>query len=282
MNIKKIDGLRQYFELLIITLVTLSPFFINFNDLIYNKWKLIGESQKAAFSIREIFISFLLQTNKPITSVLFFIIAIFVSSKLNKDIILNSGNQYHRHSYLYYWLCSHILRIKSCSLIRIPIYMQFLLINRDTFTNYDFGESELYKEIEEELIETKKINITNENYTKWINVVISDTYQIEDGILPSSVLSNSTIIIQRKNNEVDKTRVYSHPLITTVRNCINTIGGKHSLNIFATTNAKNTYYLVNNVFKAAGRDNIEQLRVYSQPYGEKNVWKFEDKGIKIF
>ena len=74
--------------------------------------------------------------NFVIAALLFLLILFkFVRAK-NKEKTFNKGSQYHNHSYSWYWFCSKILGYSKCSLIRVPIYMQFKLAINDVFDDY--------------------------------------------------------------------------------------------------------------------------------------------------
>ena len=53
------------------------------------------------------------------------------------------------------------------------------------------------------------------------------------------------------------------------------------INLFATTNVKNTYYITKSVFKKANRNTIEGLNVFQAEKKNENDWIFSEKIHKI-
>ncbi len=198
----------------------------------------------------------------------------------NKEIMINTGNIYHEHCYAWYWFCSKILGYYKCSLVRVPISMQFKLIIRDTFNQYVYGLDSEYKEVIEDPIRIDK-TITDKS-DSCINIVLADTYPLDKNLLPESTKNISTIYIQRENNKTDSVRCYSKDFIETVLNTVRHLPNNiHIVNLYPATNPKHNYYIVQGVFKMADRSNINRLVIY--PQKRKNEkWNFSDKGVKIY
>ena len=156
--------------------------------------------------------------------------------------------------------------------------MQIKLVINDTFPEYYFGDDKTYEEEPKDvnLIEIDKSNWTDET-PKVINIFISDTYYIEADIIPHCYLNTPTLHFIRKNNNNNTNRVYSPILIEQLNNELNKINGPYTINLFATTNPKNLYYITKNIFQKADRSNIQQIKVFPQSKGTDNNWKFDDK-----
>lgn len=95
---------------------------------------------------------------------------------------MNRMRVYHDYSYTWYWVCAKILGITSCDLVLVPIYMQFKLVIRATFSEYPLDGTE-YPVAENE--SESKVSELNHKKTKGeINLVLEDTYIIEERQLP--------------------------------------------------------------------------------------------------
>ena len=208
------------------------------------------------------------------------ILLYFFLIKKNSNEIINNGNRYHNHPYFYYWICSHLLGYKKCSLILVPIYMQIKLVINDTFKEFDYGPDELYINNNDISFSVTKINFEYLDSAVQVNIVISDTYNIKEISLPHTYLSNPTIKIDRDYYVDANSRIYSPKLIQIISNEILSIPGKQ-INLFATTNAKNTYYITKIIFKKANRNSIEELNVFQAEKKNENDWIFNEKAHKI-
>lgn len=198
----------------------------------------------------------------------------------NKEVLINTGNLYHDHFYLWYWFCSKILGYRKCNLVRVPVAMQFKLIIRDTFAQYDWGLDSEYKEIQTETISIYKTVIEQTNNA--VNLVLSDTYPLTNKLMPESTKDLPTIFVQRENNKKDVARCYSNEFIETVLNTVRHLPSNiHIVHLYPATNPKHNYYIAQGVFKMAGRSNIIGLLVYPQK-GKNGKWDFSEKGIKIY
>lgn len=221
---------------------------------------------------------FLMRGGNGLITLVFLIILLKIFHKYNGDKILNKGKLYHDHCYIGYILCSKVLGYKKCSLIRVPIAMQFKLIINDTFDEYFYGETDDYKSTKCENITIKGIK---DAYTSTINLVLSDTYPIKKEMLPENVRNLSTIYISR-DNEGNSVRAFSSAFCEQIRNIVSNLPDEvYKINLYSTLNAKHCYWIARNVFKQGGRSNIKSLIVFPQSH-KYGLWNFSEKGVTIF
>lgn len=217
-------------------------------------------------------------------SIVLVLFGVIAAHKINAGRILNRGNHFHRHTMLWYWICSKVLGYNKCKLMLVPIYSQFKLVLADTFAEYDYGADDYYEVVGEEevALNTKPAREDTDCSTpQTVNIVISDTYPLTEKLLPPSCLKHETITLQRKTNEQTKARCYSPTLVKAVVDTVRTLPNGCRVNVFPTTNPKNTYMIVYKAFKTGGRDNIGSLYVYKQPNNE-SYWHFAEKGVRIY
>lgn len=128
-----------------------------------------------------------------IVGLAFFLTALIKFRKSNSEKIFNSINFYQNYSYFWYWVCGKILGFKKCNLVRVPIFMQFKLVTRQTFENYLVGDN--YGNKKEKI----KIITNTSNKASTINLILSDTYPIELSQLPKGEECLDIIWICREN-----------------------------------------------------------------------------------
>lgn len=200
--------------------------------------------------------------------------------KFNADLVMNKGNRYHCSCYCWYWFCSHILGIKKCNLILVPIYLQFKLVINDVFEEYPFDEKK-FPTLSQDTVTVEELvpAATGVNDSE-INLVLEDTYPIEINQIPERKRNLFTIKISRNRPDNIGQRYYSTQFIETVQSIVRHLPDSVTVNIFATTNPVNTRYIAQNTFQLANRGNIECLYVYQQSsVGNRN---FESRGHKIY
>lgn len=272
-----IDGVFQYIKLLLLPISFFIPILFDFKTKIED---LVDTSKTTILEIKSIFLLFAIKSGNVLIGLTLFIIVLFIFRKYHAEQKLNMGNHYHNHTYVYYWMCSNILGYKTCSLILVPVFMQIKLILKDTFSNFYYGEDSVYAEDTENRISITKKNFENKE-NELINIVISDTYLIEEERLPHLYNSNPTIFIIREKINDSKTRVFSKALIDEINNQICSLQGEVKINLFATMNPKNTYYMTKLLFKKANRTNITRLTVFTQSRGVANDWTFDECGKRV-
>lgn len=198
--------------------------------------------------------------------------------KSNSKRILNMGSLYHNHCYVGYWFCAKILGYKKCSLVRVPIAMQFILVINDTFWEYDYGRDDDYRESEDEDI---IVISPDDGYTSTVNIVLSDTYPVTKEMLPTSTINLSTIWVLR-DNEKSYVRRYSKKFCEIIQNTVRQLPNNvFGVNLYPTINPKHSVWIARNVFKLGGRANIKTLTIYPQ-LNKNGNWNFSEKGIKIY
>lgn len=201
-----------------------------------------------------------------------------VLRRCNYKKLLNTGELYHDHCYAGYWFCSKVLGYNKCSLVRVPIAMQFKLVIRDTFAEYDYGQDNDYRDIDNEDIE---ITCPSTGYTSTVNLVLADTYPVTQSMLPACTSSLSTIWIQRDNKK-DSVRCFSKKFHESVQNTVRQLPNNVcGINLYPTLNPKHSYWIARNVFKMGGRSNIGTLKIYSQS-NKNGSWDYSEIGTDIF
>lgn len=287
------DGFEQYIEFAILVGAFLVPFRFNVQANV--------EFDKPSMDVKELLIYYALKHGNVYIGIALVVLIIILFHRINKDRTMNRGNLYHVHTMFWYSLCSWILGYKTCSLVRVPIATQFKLVLKDTFQHYDYGSDDAYTKAEKDKIiiqrcvkddkGTKAFKIIDQTADtvaqgvddEVINIAISDTYPIKEDMLPDSCYnSHPTFVIQRESNIKTRVRCYSPNLIHTVNDFVRNLPGVAEIHIYPTTNPKNTFRIVEDVFKTAGRDNIQKLYVHTQPNSSKGDWKFSDKTKRIY
>ena len=212
---------------------------------------------------------------KPVASVILFFAVLIRIRKFNQGFVMNRKRVYHDYCYAWYWFCAKILGIKSCDLVLVPIFMQFKLIIRATFSEYPLDETEY--PVEEKEITISELN--HENLDEEINLVLEDTYIIEERQIPKSKQKYRTIKISR-NNGADHSRHFSQKYIEGIINCVRGLRENASINVYATTNPLNTKHIAERAFGLGERGNIKHLYVFQQTKDGRR--RFEEKGKIIF
>ena len=195
----------------------------------------------------------------------------------NKDFLMNRGNTYHQYPYVWYWFCANILGIRKCNLVRVPIFMQFILVIRGTFANYPLEEM-AYPIIENESNPSIDVIHTTADGQE-INLILEDTYVIDSQQIPKLKQGLKTIKISR-NDGIHKGRHFSQKFIDAVIDTVRNLEQNTIVNIYATTNPMNTKHIASRAFALADRGNIQHLYVFQQQSSGNR--SFENKGYKIF
>lgn len=202
------------------------------------------------------------------------LLAIFVLFKFirakNKEKTFNKGPQYHNHSYSWYWFCSKILGYSKCSLIRVPIYMQFKLVINEVFDDYVSEELDLDCEDTDAIIEYSEFSTDTE--AREFNIILEDTYSINSEQLPDNKINLPCIKISRYKNEFEGVRKFNSKFVDAVAIEINKLPVGSVLNIFSTINPKHCLAIAKQVFSKGNRGNIEMIHVFQQ----------ESKGNRVF
>lgn len=220
---------------------------------------------------------FLLKAGNWAIGLLFMLFILSKIRKYNKEKMFNTQNVYHDYPYLWYWFCAKILGYEKCNLKLVPIFAQFRLALNDTFPEYDVGAEDDYTVLEDEHIDIKKKNYGQ--VSKEINLVLADTYPIDDRQIPIGKRNLTTIAIERRRP--DLSRYYSPKFVAKIVDEVRNLPiNVKDINVYATTNPKHTLKISRNAFKLAERGNVEKLVVFQQE--RKGNRKFMKKGKTIY
>ena len=193
--------------------------------------------------------------------------------KFNSKREFFNGDIYGDIPICFYYIAK-ILGYKKISLIRKPYDIQFKILRRDLF---EIVEDNIEKD-ENVNVEIDKSNFKYSNNMRECNLIIADTYQINKNQIPENKRSLDAIWIKREKSVI-ATRVYSPKLINSVSESVallQKIGAK--INLFLTTNTKNTERIIKDVFMKGDRS-IYNIEIFLQN-SDKNR-SFKDKGIKV-
>lgn len=213
---------------------------------------------------------------KPIASLVLFVAILIIFRKLNAEYVMNRRFIYHDYSYAWYWFCSKVLGIKKCNLILVPIHMQFKLAIRGTFDDYPLQDDDYPLLENESECSISKVHKDRNNRT--INLILEDTFSIEDQQVDKQNRDIFTIKVSR--NDGSNSRHFSQRFIDATINALKEYKQISILNVYATTNPKNTLHIARRVFGSVERGNVGHLYVFQQNKDE--IRSFERKGHKIF
>ena len=272
-NIKKfiLDSRRELIQILSLIVCFIFPTIVNLAGIIKT---LFGDANPTIENAKYYYL--MISGNWTMGALIALYFLLHIIRKSNKEKIFNHGNIYHNKPYGWYWFCSKILGYEKCNLILVPIYTQYKLILRDTFEEYPFEES-MFPQKECEIIVEEEKNKTK-NFSEDINLIIQDTYPISNDQIPPSLKSNNTILVKREILKFGE-RIYSKELVDQVIEQIRRLSDGITLNIFSTTNPKNTFEIVKKAIYLAERGNIKHVYVFQQNKdGRRN---FDDKPHKV-
>ena len=261
----------QIIEIVILVLCSAVPFVFNATELFAEylaSTKLDPENAVSYLVIRA--------GNAAISAAIFFIVLWRIRSH-NKEFLMNRGNAYHQYPYWWYWFCAKILGIRKCNLVRIPIYMQFKLVIRGTFSDYPLDETS-YPVIKNEA-KPKICTDNSDAGKKEINLVLEDSYAIDKQQIPREKRELKTITISRNGGNCQG-RHFSQQYIETIINTARKIERGASVNVFATTNPMNTLHIASRAFALADRGNLAHLYVFQQKDSADRL--FELKRHKVY
>ena len=266
-----LDSGRELMQILILFICLIGPTMFNLAGIIK---MLLGEASPTLENAKYYYL--MLSGNGTI-GILFAVYVLIWIRKSNKHKLFNSGNIYHNKPYWWYWLCSKILGYQKCNLILVPISTQYKLILRETFEEYPFGDSDFPQRNCQ--IDVKKSSEKSEFINGDVSLIIEDTYPILPNQIPSRFISTNFIWVRRESLRLGE-RVYSEELVNVIIEEIRGLGDDITLNIFSTTNPKNTFEIVKKVIFLADRGNINHVYVFQQEVRGKRC--FEDKAEKVF
>lgn len=265
------DNAIQVIDIIIMIVVLVGPHIINIQALFEDFLK------EEYASLDNFVVYFALTKGNFAISLLLLVLVIIGFRKTNKERLMNKGNVYHDYPYLWYWISAKFFGIKKCNLELLPISTQFKLVINSVFDEYPFAEGK-YQVLEDE----KEIKVFKEGkigQAQEINIILEDTYLIQDYQIPEAKRELPTIRISR-NNGYDFARYNSPKFVNEIISEIHLLKKPKIINIFATTNPMNTKNIAEGAFKNADRGNVLGLYVYQQDKSEKRL--FNKKGNKIY
>ena len=251
-------------QLLIIFIIPIEVYQMNLSEIFIAKLEL---------SVENIFLYVLLEHGDVGIAILTAVALWRFICIFNSKRIFNKNNVYNNYSYLWYIVFGKGLGFKKCSLVGVPIYLQFKLVMNDLFMEYEFGD------IFEDEIEIGCKVFNEEQNTEEINVVVADTYPIKKVQIPDNKVQLYTIKVSRKNGN-DTNRYICPELAKKIVSHLRKMKTIKRVNIFMTTNPKNTYCIIDQAFKLHGRGNIKSIFVYQQ--SDQGERKFLDRGICVY
>ena len=265
------SNLRQILEIIILVTVAAIPFFVNLHDL----FKSYLDSTPLSPDNIPWYIA--LSHGDLVASIILCCPMLYVIRKFNQGFLMNGENVYHDYCYCWYWFCSKILGIKKCNLVLVPIFMQFKLVIRGTFEEYPLTDDE-YPIVDNE--PDCKVEIINKDASNnEINFILEDTYLVDFKQIPKSKQELLTIKVSRNDGKTN-VRHFSKKFIETIINELRKLKESMTINVYATTNPKNTVHVAKRAFALGNRGNVKQLYVFQQKGSGRR--KFEDRGHKIY
>lgn len=263
---------RELLQMLFLVVVVLLPWIVDFSGLL-TKAITAGIDVDFKYYIA-------ITSGKGVVSFALLALAyVYIVRRSNKEYIFNeSRNAYYNHSYEWYWICSNVFGYQKCSLVRVPIPMQFKLLINQVFREYTYGSDNNYVCIADEDISVS----IDKGEAETVNLVLADTYPIANNLLPGIVDGYKTVRIKREHTG-DGSRYISETFCNEVqRNVYRLIqSGCDTLNIFPTTNAAHNMRIVQNSFMQGGRGDIKHIYVFPQSHSSEGDWRFSDKGVKV-
>lgn len=208
--------------------------------------------------------------------IIFLILIIFFWTNLIKHNVRTEKefaprNMYGNYPFILY-LLAFLLGYKKIDLKSKPIPLQFKLLKSNVFNYYD-SSTLSEKNFAYSIVHKNKIS----SKTHRINIIVSDTYNIDLDKIPESQKLNPSIIVSR--NDKNRVRNFSQNLIDIIyKEVQNSKQYCKSYNLFLTTPGKVNKEIFQQIFQTGFRDGFI-LYVYQQD--SKNNFKFKDKPTKI-
>lgn len=207
-----------------------------------------------------------------VKTILVIVLYIFIF-RINSRKEFFNGDIYGDIPICFYYIAK-FLGYKKISLIRKPYDIQFKVLMRDLF---EIIEDNI-EEDEDVNVQIDKTNFKYSNNLRECNLIIADTYPIDKEQIPENKRNLDSIWIKREKSKIS-TRVYSPKLINEVSEnaaLIQKTGAK--INLYLTTNTKNTERIVKDVFMKGDRSNYNIELFLQESKGNR---KFKEKGIKV-
>lgn len=171
---------------------------------------------------------------------------------------------------IFYILASILLNIKKINLKCKPIPLQFQIFKHNGLFDIDELTEIKEKDVKYQIDEIK-------GSTSTINILIGDTYDINKSQIPSQLLKNKTIIINRKKR-TNRCRFNSNELITIINTILERNKKCKEYNLFLFTNPVTNRRLYDEVFNTTTDGFI--INVYNAKKVNDKCY-FQDKKVKI-
>ncbi|MER2189627.1 MAG: hypothetical protein ABS951_01620 [Solibacillus sp.] len=198
--------------------------------------------------------------------VLAYLVLIIIRNN-NKERVFNNGNIYYDMSYVYYWIAAKLLGYSKVTLMNVPIYLHYIICFKGDFQDIEYVKAdEIDKPVQVKIINDNRLGNT-------INILIKDTYDIEEWMLPREILNAPMIIIDNYINTQNQ-RLFNKNIEKELKKQIDQYSIIYTdVNIFATTNTETSKSLINYCFKTAGRTGFKKVYVYKQERDYKFIEK---------
>lgn len=264
------DNIRPIGQIIVVIIIIFLPKILDVSNIVIE-----GPELKASQNWLDYVFYFIWNKGEIAIGLLLGIFVLFKIRKANESCIFNKGDAYKNYPYWWYWFCAKILGYSECSLILVPPDLQFKLVFRDTFSEYHCGE---YEKRTNDIVSVKKINLSSAFDEE--NIMIADTYPLQESQIPEDKRLLPTIIISR-DNMMDHNRYDSPELVHKVVNEVRNLPLKiKKVNIYTTTNPHNAKKIAKNAFKLGERSNLDLITVFRQKrIGNR---EFEERGKVVY
>lgn len=257
-------------EIIVIIVVFFLPILADISSKIGDKLE-----PKVSTNVLDYILYFVCTYGNIPLGILLSVLTLEIIRKKNKEATFNKGDEYKDYAYWWYWFCAKMLGFTKCSLVMVPINIQFKLAIHDIFETFYTGDIEEKKDEHIDVQRDRGIYNSIE-----INLIISDTYPLTKSQLPESKKILPTIKIAR-DNACDNNRYDSPELVKFVVNTVKNLSDCNKIiNIFATTNPQNTKNIAKKAFGSGDRGNLDLVRVFQQ--SNKGTRKFEEMGMVVY
>lgn len=267
---KFIANVRPISQSVGLIIVLLLPSLLNVSNKVEKQPELT-----ASQNLKDYIFYFVWNKGNIAIGIFLFVLTLFIMRKWNENYMFNKGDEYKNYPYFWYWICAKFFGYTECNLILVPIYLQFKLVIRDTFSKYYCGE---FEKKDNDIVSVKKLNFSNSSDE--LNMIIADTYPLQETQIPRDKRLKPTIIISR-DNVVDHNRYNSPELVQKVVNEVRNLPSSiKKVNIYATTNPYNTMKIAQDAFKLGERSNVDLITVFQQK--RTGSRKFEQAGKIVY
>lgn len=195
----------------------------------------------------------------------------FILGKIVREKTLYPGDLYGSYHWGWYKLAK-ITGYKHISLVAIPYHITLKILSTDSLKIIDNSNDEIMDKCQ--LYEDFEIIITDGDKEQ-VNIIISDTFPINDSSIPTKFTNYKTLFFNRKTKKL--VRVFAKDFIDEIGKIMNEHREKGvKLNLFMTTSVSNTKYLFENYVLLKGRSFVH-VEIFQMTNGPDR--KFIENGI---